>query len=352
MKIKDLANGLTFSGKLLVRSSSIRETKAKKLFLAGVLTDGTDEMAFNMWDYTSEKSYYENEVVWVEGKVGSYNDKLQMTLSSIEPSTAKPGEFLPQGPEGTAECWEILSRASDFIENHALQTLVKHIYSKYGEQIAVCPAATGMHHAYVGGLAQHTLEVLNFADGIASNFDNNTRDLIIAGAMLHDIGKVHVYDTSGVSISFTLAGTQQEHILLGISMIDEAARELGLPPETKDLVDILKHIIASHHGSLEYGSPVLPACLPAYIVSIADGISATTHMLLNAKVGPNGMTEKVYPLGNKPKMSQNLVDKAMLRSTRPMVTCTNCGNIWYQSADAIQRCTQCGEINSDAPQEK
>ena len=171
-------------------------------------------------------------------------------------------------------------------------------------------SAKAVHHVGIGGNLAHTLEVFNYGLIIAARLINQGRsvnmDLVRAGALLHDVGKAFTYVVTGPVIDYTFEGQLLDHIIIGIKLLEEA---LAVVDETyRDAGILLAHIIASHHGQLEYGSPVTPKFAEAYIVNLADGISASLDTLFTAndKAAKEGkeMTDRLYTLGNREHILQ------------------------------------------------
>jgi 3'-5' exoribonuclease len=166
--------------------------------------------------------------------------------------------------------WDELSARIDALENRWLSTLLRHIVGAREAQLRVWPAAQLVHHAYEGGLLEHILKVADTADGLARAYDAD-RDLIFAGAVLHDIGKLEEL-TEAATPGYTREGNLLGHITLGVMMVrDACARIPDFPPDVRVR---LEHLIVSHHGSRQMGSPVEPMTVEAFILSAADDLDA------------------------------------------------------------------------------
>jgi 3'-5' exoribonuclease len=166
--------------------------------------------------------------------------------------------------------WIELTARIDAVENRWLSTLLRHIVDSREAQLRVWPAAQLVHHAYEGGLLEHILKVADTADGLARAYDAD-RDLIFAGAVLHDIGKLEEL-TEAATPGYTRDGNLLGHITLGVMMVRDACGRIpDFPPDVRAR---LEHLIVSHHGSRQMGSPVEPMTVEAFILSAADDLDA------------------------------------------------------------------------------
>lgn len=322
MKIRDLAVGDTVKMMRLVAvEASVRQTKTKKDYLAVTFTDGTDRISGNMWDYNANATPMPipGTVYTVSGAVGEYLGTKQLTPTEIlEPVDQDKTEFMAVATECAEEIYaSILARLSK-IENQTIRDIACWIYETYKKQLLLSTAAKDIHHVGAGGTLLHTNEVIEYADclaDIASKSVCVNRDLIVAGAALHDIGKMYTYAGGMPVYELTVPGVLLDHIILGIGIVDSAcgyAESEGVDIDY-EAITYLKHIIAAHHGKLEYGSPVLPACVEALIVNRADGLSADVNVLSKAfeKAGDNPMTERLYSINNRPFFTDVAVSKAV-----------------------------------------
>ena len=175
------------------------------------------------------------------------------------------------------------------------------------------PGAKQVHHAYVGGTLVHSYSVAKLAGAMANAVCANW-DLAVVGGMLHDIGKLFTYKVNGVSIDMTSNGMLYEHIFMGAEFIGNFA-ETHVDVEDPYVyakVRLLRHIILSHHGGLEYGSPVTPQCIEAYIVHHADNLDATIEQIRTAgeKAGESRWSDRIYTLNNRPHLTPLYVNEA------------------------------------------
>ncbi len=220
-------------------------------------------------------------VVQVVGEIVTYRDRLQLRAVSLRPlpeGMVDPASLLPSvGP--VEKYWDTLDGWRREITKPRLATVVQLFYGEddFRRRYEQCPASLRGHHATIGGLLQHTTEVAAIARTIARACGAD-QELVLAGVLLHDIGKLESYSWRGV-FEYTEAGALVGHVVLGALMLDRRLREEPEPPCTDTEREILLHLILSHHGRLEWGSPVLPATLEAEVLHWADNASAKTASL-------------------------------------------------------------------------
>jgi len=268
---KDLYPGEKFSGVAVVTKCSVGEAKNNKSYLNLTLTDGTASLPARRWDHSGDAPK-EDTVVFIDSMVDQYKGVVQLIVSNWRNATVdeyKPGQFIPKCPVD----YELLVSDFDYMMNSvadkqysALLRTIKNsgIWSDY----CTAPAAKSNHHAYIHGLLQHSTRVAFIAKDLGDNINVNT-DLLVTGALIHDIGKTEEYDWSGCAITRSTCGKLLGHIPLGIMIINDFANDQGM---SCDRITKLLHLIASHHGRLEWGSPVEPQTLEAVILHQADMI--------------------------------------------------------------------------------
>lgn len=316
MKIKDLEVGQKASLRLVLASAAVRQTKGNppRDYLSATFTDGNDTLEGRIWNYVSNGPIPEAEKCYdITGSISEYMGKKQITLANMTVSDDQSTvEFQPcyttDADAHYAEAMALIETMSPGI----LHGITKMIYTGLKAQIIASSSAKSVHHVGYGGNLVHSMQVARLADGVATTMCNYgliiNRDLLIAGALLHDIGKTAVYTADGAVIKYTRHGMEVDHIVLGIEMLDDYIKE-GCPEYyNTDCVWALRHIIASHHGQLEYGSPVTPLFAEAYIVNYADGISASLDTLQSAnnKALQEGKeyTDRLFTLNNREHILQ------------------------------------------------
>jgi len=307
MRIKDLVVGGKATIDLLVLSSSIRLTTSKKPYLDLTLSDGIDKISAKKWNWNISGKPEVGTVVTINADVTEWAGNKQLTASSVSRSTKGPEEFAPKGDFDIDDYKAKLNMLLLNMENVPLNNLVTKIFNDYLEQWETAPGATSVHHAYLAGTFQHSIDTAIIAKAIATNIDRCNVDLCVAGALLHDVGKLFVYELNGSVINYTDYGHLLEHIVGGVVILDRYRTE-----ENSEIITLLQHIIAAHHRKLEFGSPVTPKFLEAWIVSYADDIDAKANIIQRVNRGCNGkFTEKEWTLNNSAMLSQRYIEEVM-----------------------------------------
>lgn len=237
-----------------------------------------------------------NPVVKVRGSVGTYQGELQVVVEALEPAREEldPGNFLPSSPRPRPEMEKELAACLAAIENEPLRWLLSAFFADpaFYNAFARAPAAKNIHHAYIGGLLEHTLETVYFARAIAQRYPAYiNRDLLLTGALLHDCGKVEEYRVEGLGFTLTAAGRLFGHLVLGARMVEERLAPRNDFPAA--LKEELLHVILAHHGSQEWGSPQPPKTITAFALHHADFLSAELNHfqgVLQAGVNEEGWT--------------------------------------------------------------
>lgn len=320
MKIADMDVGKNVMGTLVLASAEVRKTNSRppRPFLQATLTDGTEQITGMLWQWNPEAGAPEAGLVYdIGAQVSEYQGKKQLNLSLLRVSANQDAsEF-----EAVYDCdvmalYDRALAAISQIENEGLRELCRYIYVTYKQQIIRSTSAVGVHHVGAGGNLVHTMEVYDTGMDIAKRYkDRISIDLVAAGALCHDIGKADTYKIDGPVIDYTEDGNLFDHIIIGLEFIDTANARLG--NKYIEQATLLKHIIASHHGQKEYGSPVTPKFLEAYIVNMADGISATIDTIWQANLKAirdnKNMTDRIWSQGNQPHFLQQAIAEKLSR---------------------------------------
>lgn len=318
LKISEMTVGQNVEGRLVVAGATVRNTKSNppRPFLSATLTDGTDTVECVFWNYIAARGVPEAGKVYdITGSVGEYNGKKQLTLTDIVLSGNQDVTEFSCTYDGDLEgLWMNALSCIDCIRNDTLRGITSHIYHMFKDDILRASSAKAVHHVGIGGNLCHAIEVFDYARSIAKLVTGHglqvDESLVAAGALLHDIGKIFTYEVNGAVVDFTIDGRLFDHIGLGVQLLTEVQTALG--PEYVDCIRLLQHIILSHHGQLELGSPVTPKFAEAYIVNIADGISARMDTLrsANMKAEAEGkpFTDRIFALGNHEHILQREVN--------------------------------------------
>lgn len=295
--------GETVDSYLMVKTAKRGIASNGKPFLTVFLSDKTGEIEAKLWAITpeDEAKYTTGTIVHVQGEVHEYRGVRQLKIKAIRPSTHKdqvdPTDFLPSAPLKKEEMLEIIMQYIFEMTNPKLQRITRHLLKKHENEFLVVPAATKNHHEFLSGLAYHVVSMLHLAKGIADLYPSLDRDLLYAGVILHDLGKVRELEGS-IAAQYSLEGTLLGHISIMVNEIGEAAKELGIEGEE---VLVLQHLVLTHHGKEEWGSPKKPLIREAEILHMIDNIDAKMNMMDSAlaKVKPGDFSERIFPLDNR-----------------------------------------------------
>ena len=279
----------------------LRTTRNGSCYLHLKLSDKTGAVVGRVWEKANEAAavFKTGDVIFVRGRSEFYQEKLQLNIFEVltlQAGSYDPADFLPVCPFDREALFERLGKlVANMTEGSFLRRLSENILadSSLMLRFKAAPAARAMHHAYIGGLLEHTVSVITLIYRICNHYPDLDRDLLIAGAFLHDIGKVEefVYDTH---IDYSDAGRLVGHMVLGTQMIEEKIRAIeGFPLQTALL---LKHLILSHHGEAQFGAVKLPASREAFALHHADDLDAKMNAIsrILANSGESGGTWTGY----------------------------------------------------------
>lgn len=312
MKINQMKKDEPFEGFYLIKTADIRQTRAGKDYLALTFQDDTGEIEGKIWDAQPGKikDFKAGVVVHMQGRREVYNNTPQ--VNQIILRLPKPGEptnpadFKEKPPVDVEDTRKYLSQMIFKIENAVWQRIVRALYSKYEQEFYSYPAAKTNHHAFYSGLSFHTATMVRLADKIGDIYPQLNKSLLFAGIMLHDLAKV--IELSGPeNTNYTVRGNLIGHISLIDEEITKVLIELGID-DSKEEVTVLRHVILSHHGLLEYGSPVRPQIMEAEILHMIDNIDAEMMMMLTAldKISPGEMTSRIFAMDNRAFYKPNI----------------------------------------------
>ena len=280
--VKDIKKDDHVRGLYLVRVKRTGSTKRGDPFLSITLTDRTGEMEARVWEKAEEFSplFREGDILYVEGYAGSYQNQIQLTLSNLRVSgdAGDPSLFLESTARDVSEMMGSLKAMLKGIEDPHLKSLVERFLSDHTliSLFKRAPAAKGFHHNYLGGLLEHTLSVCQMVKSVTGHYSELDRDLLMTGAFLHDIGKIKEL-TFERQIDYTDEGRLLGHIVMGVGLVDEKLG--GMKNFPQELGLRLKHLILSHHGEYEFGSPKRPKFLEAFALHLIDDLDAKVNGL-------------------------------------------------------------------------
>ena len=292
--VNQLKPGMTLDQVFLVRDKDLRTTKSGDLYVVCTLTDRTGSLSARMWQASESlfNAIKTEGFLHVKGRCEDYKGALQFIIDACRPVPADKvdlADYMPVTELDVEQMWAELLEILRAVKDKNLRLLIKKFVEDRAFVAAFkkSPAAMQMHHPFLGGLLEHTLNVARAAAALLPLYPKLNADLVLTSAFLHDIGKSAEL-TSGLSIRYTDRGQLVGHITIAAIWIAEKARliseETGedFPPETLDLV---QHILLAHHGEHQWGSPKLPAVPEAFVVHYLDNLDAkiwmTTHAVEN-----------------------------------------------------------------------
>jgi len=276
--VKDIAERDWVEAPFLVRDKIVGMAKNGKPYMTLKLMDRTGEVEGRVWDRVDEISalFAKDDFVRIAGKASVYMGKMQLIVQELERLEEKAvdlSDFLPVSSRKFHEMLEQLQSLVASLVNPYLRKLMEAFLAdqEFMAGYTRAPAAKTMHHAYLGGLLEHSLAVAVLADDLCLRYADLDRDLLVVGALLHDVGKVEELRFQR-SFEYTDAGKLLGHIVIGVELVEARVRHLsGFPLE---LAVLLKHLLLSHHGQYEYGSPKRPKTMEAVILSFLDDLDS------------------------------------------------------------------------------
>ena len=283
--VSELKPDQTINAPFLVHVKDVRQKKTGDPYLSLTLADRTGELDAKMWDNAAEvlDTFDRDDFIKVKGLVQVFQNRLQLTIHKLQKladSEVTFADYFPASKRDPAEMEAELNAAVAGIGNSHLKALLESIFGDPQIMAAfrLAPAAKSIHHAFLSGLIEHVLSMVKVARFCAGHYADIDTDLLLTGVLLHDIGKIQelVYArTFGYSDEGQLIG----HIVMGVKMLDEKARAIpGFPPK---LLTLVEHLILSHHGTLEWGSPKVPVLPEAMLLHHVDNMDSKMEAMRN-----------------------------------------------------------------------
>jgi 3'-5' exoribonuclease len=264
------------TGFFAVAAKQVRSGRDGARYFALTLCDRTGQIDGRMWEIAEAGEFGPGDVVKVRGQVSRYNEKLQIKVDRIraaEPDEYALGDFVPQTERDIDQMWAELEGWVASFRDPDLKALLEAFLqdAELMQALRQAPAAKGMHHAWIGGLLEHVLSLMAVCESAAQHYPSVNRDLLLTGVALHDIGKLREL-AWGTSFEYTLEGQMLGHITIGIRMIEEKIAKIPNFPAAKRL--LVEHLVLSHHGRYEFGSPKLPMTPEAIMLHYLDDLDA------------------------------------------------------------------------------
>ncbi|MFH0824949.1 MAG: HD domain-containing protein [Pseudomonadota bacterium] len=280
--IKDLKNGDSVFQYFELRSKELRKTRSGQDYLDLTLGDSTGTLAGKAWSDTIKKwgtDFAPGDIVRISGRVDTYRDKNQLVVDKIRKAeieeVADVDKIFRCSKQDPDVLFKELRDTARSLESSDLAELVGEILDRHEQPIKIFPAARMVHHAYRGGLVEHMVAVKRKVEAILDLDEGINRSLALAGAILHDIGKIFELSSTGAGRS--VEGRLIGHLILGVHMVREIALEMNFSDRARLLE--LEHILLSHHGEAEFGSPTRPFTREAVLVHFMDNLDSRLKIM-------------------------------------------------------------------------
>ncbi len=309
-KISDVQNKVEINLYAKLENINIQKAVNNTEFLNATLTDETGYIYAKKWNITEkEKSLFKvGQLIFLSGVGNEYNNKTQLIINDMRPINESDdvdiNSFYQSAPISSESLQKKLYSYIELIKNPILKQITEKLFKKYENEFLLYPAATKNHHAYISGLGHHVVSMLDLANAISGIYHNLNLDLLYSGIILHDIGKV-IELSDHLAPQYTKMGSLIGHINICFQEIKICANELNFDGEE---VMLLQHLILSHHGLLEYGSPKQPMVLEAEVLHLIDLLDSRINMI-DFELKETDITEftkRMYALDGRAFYKHNL----------------------------------------------
>jgi 3'-5' exoribonuclease len=287
--MKDIKPGMQLNEVYMVTQPILRHTTRGDLYIAMFLSDRTGKVNSRMWQATEAiyNSLPSEGFVQIRGKSELYQSAMQIVINDlvvVDADKVELADYMPRTDKDIAQMFTELKAMLEPVNHAGLKALVAEFLAdtELMRQFCTAPAAMHMHHAYLGGLLEHTHSMMKVTTSILPHYPKIQADLVLAAVFLHDIAKTMELSYT-MGFSYTDTGQLLGHVVLGVEMVNDKAAEIaqkGIPID-QDVLDNLLHIIVSHHGCYEFGSPKLPATAEAFMVNYIDDLDAKMNQVTN-----------------------------------------------------------------------
>ena len=299
--LKEYQDGEHFSGLLLVSNSAKCVSNTGKAYLNLELRDSSCSINAKKWDLTSEdeKMFVAGNVLDISGEINAYRGTLQLkvVLASYPIAPIDPSIFARPCPVSKDELLESFNHYRSQIKDTDLRQIVDYIINKRRDLYFDAPGGISIHHDYSSGLLHHTVSMLQHAEYFANFYPDIDKELLYAAIILHDVDKTMEIEGS-LTYKRTVEGNLLGHLAMGVTEIQEAKAMLGLESET---IVLLEHMILSHHGKPEFGSPVLPMTKEAILLHLIDNLDCDMNLLgkITDNLKEGEFSEKIFALDGR-----------------------------------------------------
>lgn len=290
MNFKEIGNNGLVEGFAVIKQCDKKMTKNGSYYLDLVLSDKDGEIFAKLWDYNeaSHGQYDTDGFVKVRGVISQYNGHDQLKIERIRPviesDNADVSDYVKSADYTGEEMFSHLLSLVNGFKDEDLKNIVSYLLEENKEKILYFPAAFRLHHAIRCGLLMHTASIVKLCESVCKVYPFVNRELLISGAILHDIAKTVEFDVkeTGIASGYTVEGNLIGHLVMGAMMVKEAGQKLGTDKEKSML---LQHMIISHHGEPEFGAAVRPLFLEAELLSQLDSMDAKIYEIMDAVSG-------------------------------------------------------------------
>jgi 3'-5' exoribonuclease len=311
--VADVQANQIVNGTFLVQYKEIRQKKSGEPYLTLTLGDRTGDLDARMFDNAADvmDTFERQDFVRVKGLLQVFQNRLQLTIHKIQPVPEPEVDFADYFPASTRDRDEMFQELRSFIAaigNPHLKSLLESVFADEAVALAyrTAPAAKSVHHAWLGGLIEHVLSLCHLAKFTAAHYRGIDLDLLMAGVILHDIGKTQEL-TYARGFGYSTPGQLLGHITIGVQMVDEKIRQVpGFPAPLRDL---LLHMILSHHGELDFGSPKVPMFAEALLLHHLDNLDSKMEIVRGA-VERDRMVDGPWTAFN------SLLDRSLLKRAK------------------------------------
>lgn len=282
--IDGLKEGEKIQDVFLVKSSKLAETRAGKPYLVLELKDKSGEISGPIWENATRFAPMceAGSFLLVRAMVQSYRDNLQLRIEEIRPVEKEQislADFVQASLFNLEEMAKEVQAVVASVENVWIRKLLQRFFKagESWEKFKQAPAAKGLHHAYVGGLMEHCLSMAKIGSMMAAHYPGIDRSILLAGVFLHDIGKLWELDEEVGVVDYTVPGRLKGHLVMGSEAVGREASKIKDFPE--ELLVQIQHLILSHHGRYEFGSPTLPMTPEAFLLSYIDDLDSKMNLI-------------------------------------------------------------------------
>ncbi len=315
MNFTPVDNSGRVDGFCLVKAVEQKTSSKGDTYLDFTLGDNTGEINGKLWRYSAAEhgEYKLNDIVKIRGTISQYNGADQLRIERIrlamESDNVRVEDFVRTASYSSEQMFSCLLSIADDFEDADLRTIVTAILSDNRNNLLYWPAAFKLHHALRGGLLMHTLSIVRLCEGVCAVYPFIDRELLISGAILHDISKLDEFEVNetGIADGYTIEGNLIGHLAMGATKIEKYAEKLGIDRKVSVL---LQHMILSHHGEPEFGAAVRPMFIEAEVLSELDLMDSRIYEMREAvmKAEPQDFSSRVWALDNRKLFNHTRTD--------------------------------------------